>query len=77
MFSFLTLKHKLIALAAVLAMIPIAYGVGYLRGYWAGEESVEVRTAKQVVHISEVKNEIRNNRPDDDGLIDSLRNGHF
>lgn len=61
----------------ILVSLPVLYGTGYWRGYYAGKNSVKIEAVNQAVTVREKQNEIRNHRPDDVQLIDGLRAGSF
>lgn len=66
-------------------LIPFAIAVGilggvaliYHRGSTAGRDAVVKESVKHSVAIREVQNEIRNARPDTDGLVKRMRSHDF
>lgn len=77
MTSLLPAEWKLYLLGA--AVVVALAGVGYIyhKGSVAGSKAVIERSLTKAVKIREVQNEIRNARPDTDGLIDRLRSHDF
>lgn len=63
----------------ILTIIGISSFVGFV--YWKGwsdkSDTVVIEDLKETVKDQEALNEIRNNRPTDDELIDSLLSGTF
>lgn len=45
--------------------------------YLAGKNACEVKILKETIVVKDKMNEVRNNRPDDAALFDSLRSGTF
>jgi len=66
------LPHILIV-ASILGLL----GYVYSKGRTDVKRDVEVTTLKKTVKDQEALNEIRNNRPSDTDLLDSLHNGTF
>lgn len=63
----------ILAISTVLSIL----GYTYWRGGADKEDQIIVNELKETVKDQEVLNEIRNNRPDTDALVDSLRNDNF
>lgn len=68
---------------AIACMFGLIFGfwsgkiVGHFQGYNDGKLNMKTEMLLKAAQIQEVKNEIRNNRPDDDVLIARLHAGTF
>ena len=60
-----------------LIAILVALGISHWSAYNKGVETERNRNTSKVIEIEKAQGHIRNLRPDDEQLIDSLRRGNF
>jgi len=70
-------NRLLIGVLAALLGSCIALGWAYYKGSEHNAKQAETKALHKAVDTRQKQNEIRNNRPDDKQLIDSLLNGEF
>lgn len=68
---------KLQLYGIVFVVVSGIIGAIWLHGYTSGKQSVKVKVLERAVTVTEKRNEIANNRPDDSATINRLRNGSF
>jgi hypothetical protein len=64
---------RVFSLLAILAGL----GISHYMAYNKGVETERHRNTSRVIEIEKAQGHIRNLRPDDEQLIDSLRDGNF
>lgn len=69
--------HKLLPYILIGSIVLSALGYVYWKGRTDKANAIKIETLEETVEDQESLNEIRNNRPDTSGLIDSLYSGTF
>ena len=75
--AFVLQHRKWFLLGGIFLAATGGFGVGFYKGFQYHKDTSKVKTIEKIVTITEKKNEIRNNRPNDRAFFDSLRNGEL